>query len=67
MRDKMSDGIRKKIKKVLMNLKDLSDIGGQFSEKMNFFKEKTLLNFLSIRNAFLCPPHQYIIQVHYRS
>ena len=37
MRDKMSDGIRKKIKKVLMNLKDLSDIGGQFSEKMNFF------------------------------
>ena len=40
MRDKMSDGIRKKIKKVLMNLKDLSDIGGQFSEKMNFFKEK---------------------------
>ena len=26
-----------------MNLKDLSDIGGQFSEKMNFFLEKLYL------------------------
>lgn len=33
MRDKMSDGIRKKFKKVLMNLKDLSDIGGQFPKR----------------------------------
>ena len=44
MPDKMSD-LEKKFKKVLMNLKDLSDFGGQISKsksgKFISFKKKT--------------------------
>ena len=67
MPDKMSD-LEKKFKKVLMNLKDLSDFGGQISKsksrKFISFSLQENLIFLSIRNAFLAV---HLIQVHYRS
>ena len=49
-----------------MNLKDLSDFGGQISRKIRkiHFILKENLIFLSIRNAFLAV---HLIQVHYRS